>query len=72
MKEKRSLTTCRLLNIIGHWALGEATPATCIEAIERFIRTCRARDEPDGMLQLHEDSLAPETDSIRPVANVPV
>jgi len=74
IKEKRSLTTCRLLNIIGRWALGEATPARCIDAIERFIRNCHAPDEPAGMPQ-HEDSLAletPETDRIRPVANVHV
>jgi hypothetical protein len=74
MKEKGSPTTCRLLNIIGRWALGEATPARCIDAIERFIRNCHAPDEPAGMPQ-HEDSLAletPETDRIRPVANVHV
>jgi hypothetical protein len=72
MKEKGSPTTCRLLNIIGHWALGEVTPARCIEAIEGFIRNCHAPDEPAGMSQPHEDSLAPEADRIRPVANVHV
>lgn len=48
MKEKGSPTARRLLNIIGHWTVGEATPRECLEAIERFVRHWDAPGETIG------------------------
>jgi hypothetical protein len=38
MKERSSPNARRLLNIIGHWALGTAGAPQSLEAIERVVR----------------------------------
>jgi hypothetical protein len=37
MKSNGSPTARRLLNIVGNWVSGAATPADCLTAIERFV-----------------------------------
>jgi hypothetical protein len=64
MKGKGSPTVRPLLNIFGHWALGQSTSTECLEAIEKFMRRCHTPDEPVGAAPLQTDALAAREESI--------
>ena len=40
MRGRGSPNARRLLNIVGHWVLGEATPTDCLDGTERFVQSC--------------------------------